>query len=69
MIQTFRHKEDPMFDVGSQFVSVVNFSPDGNRMITGATEGKVGVWDAWSGERLGSLSQGGGRQIWRRIQP
>lgn len=60
MIQTFRHKEDPDWDSGSQFIFAADFSPTGDRIITGPTEDKAGVWDAWNGERLQSLLQYGG---------
>jgi len=42
-----------------QRVEVVAFSPDGKRVLTGANDGKVIVWDAASGESLLSLGRNG----------
>ena len=69
MVQTFRHKETLNWDAGSQFVSVVNFSPSGDRIITGATENQMGIWDAWNGKRLQMLNQGGGIKFRAEFSP
>jgi WD40 repeat protein len=49
-----------------QRVEVVAFSPDGKRVLTGADDGKVIVWDAASGQSLltlGRLGRSGNRWI------
>jgi len=69
MVQTFRHQESPVWDVGSQSVSVVSFSPSSDRIITGATEDQAGIWDAWTGMRLQSLNQGGGTKFRAEFSP
>ena len=40
----------------------VNFSPDGSRIVTSALEEDVGVWDAWTSERLLRLPGGFGHK-------
>ena len=43
LLQVFTHADD---------VNIVAFSPDGQRLVTGSSDGTARVWDAHSGRAL-----------------
>lgn len=43
------------------YLATVRFSPDGQRLVTGAMDGKVRIWHVASGEELLSLDVPQGR--------
>jgi len=50
-----------MSQTGGEWVSVLSFSPDGRRLVSGGSDGKVNIWDTESGLDLLTLA---GHKSW-----
>ncbi len=51
-LQRLAHAERAAISAHPGGLGVLAFSRDGNRVLTGGTDGTVAVWDAWTGKKL-----------------
>jgi WD40 repeat protein len=52
---------DRISQIGGEWVSVLSFSPDGRRLVSGGSDGKINIWDMETGLNLLTLS---GHKSW-----
>ncbi|MBA3874168.1 MAG: hypothetical protein H0X30_33970 [Anaerolineae bacterium] len=47
-----------------EHITSVNWSPDGTKLLTGDTDGKITIWDAFSGRIISSLANQHGGEVY-----